>query len=478
MVKERFKTFLLLLLVCISIFLTNQLWMKMPYKVFSLIKKEEYLGASYLLADMLEPHKYLLNFDRKTHTMFYSKHKENLWISTCPILSNVLSSSNFKTDVITDDEFFKYLKKRSIVFYFPEKFNTYILARSLEINKPNSITEKMPKVESIYLYIGSGKPFFIFSNENDHLMVYDIYDIDVDITTLKEYVKGIEETVDYTYYYPMKDTLGSNNNTFIPYEMSKNLPLVSVERKLNPENIEEIRDIAKEYFNKDIDYIREIVEKDGSIIYLYDQKVLKINQNGILEYFSPLEEPVLERNLYISLNTVAEFLSNHIDNPEDMYLAKIEEIKFEENLGYKLIFGHRVMGLPVILANNDIEDFIEIDVFNKYIRNYKIFSRENKNISNFNIEKNKRILSTFDIINMNYDILEKDYIYYKRLNKEKIDKKTIMEDTLSSICNIDIAYMDPCSKEQENKLIGVWLLETENKVYAFDVYSGELVFEK
>lgn len=147
-----------------------------------------------------------------------------------------------------------------------------------------------------------------------------VYDLGIDVKELKEYVKEIEETGDYTYYYSMKDTLGSNNDIFIPIEMSQNVPLAYVENELIPNNIEEVRIIAEKYFNKDVDYIREIVENNGSIIYVYNQKVLKINPNGLLEYFSPLEELVKERNLYISLNTVADFFYQTILGFQRIYI--------------------------------------------------------------------------------------------------------------------------------------------------------------
>ncbi len=41
MIKERLKTFLLLSLVCISIYLTRQIWLQMPYEILPLIKKRE-----------------------------------------------------------------------------------------------------------------------------------------------------------------------------------------------------------------------------------------------------------------------------------------------------------------------------------------------------------------------------------------------------------------------------------------------------
>ena len=476
-IKERLKTFLLLSLVCISIFLTRRLWLEMPYEILPFFQKEEAISASYLFGDMIKPHKYLLNFDKKSHTMFYNDDNNNLWTSTRSTLVEVLASNNIKTDTLSNEEFSTYNGRRSIVFYFPEKFNTYIIARSLGVAEPNNITEKMSKIDRIYLYLGKEDPFFVFSEGDKHLKVYDV---NVDTEVVKKQVKKIEEEKEYTYYYPMKDTLGGDNNIFIPYEMAKTLPLIYVENELDVYDIEQIRSIAEGFFNKDIDYIREIIEDNGSIIYVYNQRVLKINQNGLLEYFNPLEEPVNERNLYISLNTTAEFLSNHIGVPKGMYLAKVEEIKAEENLGYRLTFRYRVGGIPIVLGSDITEDFIQVDVFNKYVRNYKRFIRIDMNIDTgaYNKGDDRRMLSAFDIINMNYNLLEKGYIQDKDIFIEDIDRETLMEEILSSIQNITIAYLDPCLKEREEELIGVWFLQVEDRIYAFNVYNGQLVLER
>jgi hypothetical protein len=161
-----------------------------------------------------------------------------------------------------------------------------------------------------------------------------------------------------------------------------------------------------------------------------------------------------------------------------MYLAKIEEIDSEESEGYRLTFRYRIRGIPVILGSDTVEDFIQVDVFNKYVRNYKRFIRKDMKINIQNKSDDNRMLSAFDIININYDILEKGYVEDKNIDLEDIDRETIKDDILSSIQNINIAYLDPCLKEKEEELIGVWVLQTQDRLYAFDAYSGELVLER
>ena len=473
MFKERLKTFLLLSLVCISIFLTKKLWLEIPYDVLSFFHRQEAMPPSYLFEDMIKPHKYLLNFDKKNHTIFYSDDGNGLWSNMRSNLIEVLSSNNIEYDILPHEDFLTYNGKKSIIFYFPEKFNTYIIARSLGVNKPNNITETMPKMDSIYFHLSNEEPFFVFSEGDTHLKVYDE---NVDAKIIREWIKDIENRKEYTYYYSMKDTLEIDNDIFIPYEMSRDLPLIHVVNELDAYNLESMRDLAEKFYGRDIDYIREIIEDDGSIIYVYNQRVLKINQNGILEYFNPLEEPVKERNLYMSLNTTAEFLSRHLQTPNDMYLAKIEDIEVEDNLGYRLTFRYRIGGIPVVIGSDAIKDFIQVDVFNKYIRNYKRFIRKDIDVIYTNTN-NTKALSAFDIINMNYKLLEKEYIKDKDLSIEDKDREIVKERVLSSIQNIYIAYLDSCSKERE-ELIGAWVLQMENGIYAFDIYSGNMIMNK
>lgn len=476
MTKERLKTLLLLSMVLLSFVLTKHLWITMPNDLFSFQRGGQVVGASYLLEDMIKPYKYLINFSSEAHTFQYIDNDNNLWTSARSILANVLSSNSVKSKAISNEDFLKSNERRSIVFYFPENFSTFIISRSLNIAKPNYIVEKMPEINSIYFYLGQDEPFIIFSHGKKHLKVHGI---DMDLENLQKLIKTIEETENFTYYYPMKNTLGIDSNLFISYNMTDKMAEVYVENELNTSNIGRVRSIAESFFNKSIDYIGEIVEDNGSIIYLYNQEVLKISPSGQLEYFSPLDEEVLERNLYMSLNTAAEFLAKNMEVPENIYLAKIEEIEAENSLGYRLSFRYKIRGYPLIMASNTMEDPIEIDVFNKNIRTYKRFIRKDMEIVTENPNKKDKLLSSFDIINkdMNYRLLENYYMakHKTNLNKDYID---LNQEVLSSIKSINIVYVDLCTGNKGEKLIEAWLVELEDKLYAFDIYNSKLILEK
>ena len=158
MIKERLKTLLLASLVCMSLFFTRKLWITVPENFVSSFKSDESAKVNYIFPDMLNPTKYVLNFNKKNHTVFYSDEEYKLWASSKEILKQVLSSENFEIVKVSDEEYVSDFNKRSLVFYFPEDINVYILAKVLDINKPNDITENVEEVNSIYLSMEKNSP--------------------------------------------------------------------------------------------------------------------------------------------------------------------------------------------------------------------------------------------------------------------------------------------------------------------------------
>ncbi len=485
--KERLKTFLLISMVVITLILTKKLWIELPNTMNDIFSnREEAYSVSYLLSDMIIPNKYMLNFNEKNHTFFYDDSSYGLWTNTKKTISNILGSKTIKVLDLSNDEFLTYNRKRSIIFYFPEEVNTYILAKALDVKDPNTIVDILPTVKSIYIYLGNEDSFFVFSDLEKNIAIYDQ---SIDIEKLKEQVLEIEGNQDHNYYYSMKENYGTKNDVYVPYEMRNNLPQVYVENEIRNLSDEEKRQKAEKFFNKDIDYIREIVESNGSTIYIYDQRVLKLNVNGTLEYFNSLEDSVKKKNLYNSLSTAAEFIAKNAGVTKGMYLSNVEDIKVDDSLGYKLSFKYRIRGIPVILANEEVVDFVEIEVFNEHIRSYKHFIRKDMNETVGNILDGKKMLTSFEVIDMNYDFftrlyLEKNGIILPNDDELHSDenlsiiKELPSEEVLSIIQDITLSYFDPCLKDVEDELIGVWAITTMDSLYAFDVYNGLWVYEK
>ncbi len=472
--KERFKTFLLLSLVSISIIITQKLWMQVPSQVLGLFDKEMEASSSYVLADMIAPNKYLLSFNSKNYTLVYDDSKYGMWSNSRKTLVEILSAKNISLKEISNEEYLKYQERKSILFYFPEEINTYILIKAWDIKKPNSLVDAMPSIDKIYIYLGNGDPFFVFSNGEDHVAVYNN---NINMETLRNEINKIDEEKDYVYYYPMRETLETQNDIFIPYEIKDSLPEIYVENEIALLDYKGKAELAEKFFNKNIDYIREIVESNGSSIYVYNQRVLKLNINGTIEYFHALEETVSERNLYQSLLAASNFISEKAGVQKGMYLAKVDKIESDNSLGYRLTFRYRIRGIPVILGNQEVGEYVQMEVFNNHVRSYKYYARKDMNKVPSRIIEGKNMISAYDAIDKNYPLLKKWYLYDNKIENKKEDDNYVNE-ILSSIEDITLAYFDPCLKDKDEKLIAVWVIKFKNRLVAFDAYNGILVYER
>lgn len=472
--KERLKTFLLLSLVSISMLITQKLWLELPKDFLKNFERDkEVFSVSYLLSDMITPNKYLLNFNAKNHTMVYDDYKYGFWASSRGYLMDVLESKNIKIVDITKDEYLIYQNNKSIVFHFPEQINTNILAKAWNVKKPNDIVDAMPSLNSIYIYLGNGDPFFVFSGKDKHIAIYDN---NIDTIRLKEELSAIEVDKEYPQYYLMKDIVGTENDIHIPLDIENILPRVFVSNEIAILNDMQKGKLAERFLQKEIGYIRELVERNGSIIYAYNNRYLKLNINGTLEYFHALEKTVTDRNLYYSLSTAAEFITQKTGVQKGMYLAKVEEIQSGNSLGYKLSFRYRVRGIPVILGNREVGEYIQMDVFNDHIRNYRQYVRKDMNLTPNTFVEKKTMLSAFDVLDMNYELLEMRYLMNNSFEEEEKEEK--INRVLNSIEDITLAYYDPCLKDKEERLIGVWAIRLNGRLMAFDAYNGSLVYER
>lgn len=472
--KERFKTVLLFLLTAMSIFLTQKLWMQLPQNIVDAVTIEKTLKTSYSLPDMMTPNKFFLNFGNKNHTLLYDDSSYTIWDNSRYILTQALGSDKLTIEEISKDQYLEFQEERSIVFYFPEEINTYILAKTWDVKNPNSITDTIPNVNNIYIYLGNGDPFFVFSDEEKYILAYEDT---IDNILIKQEFKQIEETKDYDYYYSMREIYGIDNNIYVPYEMDGDFPTIYVNNVITALEKDEKDKVAERFFQTRIDYIRDIVEGNGSTIYIFNDRVLKLNINGTLEYFHALEERVVKSNLYISLSTVADFIDQKTFSKKGIYLASIEEIEFDDNLGYRITFKYRIRGIPVLLGNREVGDYMEFEVFNNHIRSYRLLARSEVDMG-LNADINRRsMLSSYDVLDKNYDFLEGEYLEYSNQTKEQLGEG-IVQTLLSEVNDISLNYYDPNLKDKGELLLLVWTVRLNDRVYAFNAYTGNLVFER
>lgn len=468
MQRERAKAFLLVSLVLISIFLTQQLWVQFPFTLIPSFSedKEKSIGYNYILSDVISPEKYLINFGGN-YTILYSGERYNLWLKTRSYLKGIFQNEDLNYKEIEEGEIIKNDVKKSINLFFAEDIPIYMLVKVLNCKPSSSIYNSIKNVRSIYIYLGRN-PYVVLSNETNHIKIYNVK---VDTSILINTLDDIERE-NVLKYYSIR-MWGIDKDVYIPINTSSLdyvIPYVYVDNEMNTESYLSMESVAKSFFEEDLEYVRKIVETDGSVIFLYGQKGLKISKNGLIEYFDTLDENVTERNLFISLNTAVDFITNHLGWPEEAYLSSVEEIEYKENKGYRFKFTYRVNNLTIYADKSKFNSPIEIEVFNKNVKSYKRYIRAVSRVE-YKKSSKERVLPPEKVIEINLSMIKADVAKKNNLKIEEIDNFTI----LSLIDDIELGYFDYCDKKYKQKLIGVWVIDVDGITYIFDMHDGKFV---
>ncbi|KGG81270.1 hypothetical protein Y919_01185 [Caloranaerobacter azorensis H53214] len=468
MQKDRAKTFLLVSLVLISIFLTQQLWIQIPFSLGPYLSKDKDKGIryNYILSDVISPEKYLINFGG-SYTILYSGSRDDLWLKIRSYLKGIFQNEDLSYKEIDETEIIKNDVKKSINLFFADDIPTYMLLKILDCKLSSSIYSSIENVRNIYIYLGVN-PYIVLSNGTNHIKIYNIK---VDTSILINTLDKIERE-NVLEYYSIR-MWGINKDVYIPINtssLSYIIPYVYVNNEINTGNYLSMGSVAKNFFGEDLEYARKIVETDGSVIFLYGQKGLKISKNGLIEYFNTLDENVTERNLFISLNKAVDFITKHLGWPEEAYLSSIEEIEYKGNKGYRFKFKYRINNFTIYSDKNKFNSPIEIEVFNKNVKSYKRYIR---NISQVEYKKFSKdeVLPPEKVIEINLSMIKADLAKKNNLKIEEIDNFMI----LSFIDDIKLGYFDYCDKKYKQKLIGVWVIDVDGITYIFDMHDGKFV---
>lgn len=459
--KEKAKTLLLLLLFFSTIYLTNGFWVRTDYNYVTAEGEADKKATK----DFILPYSSLLNFSKRSHTVVYDTRQT--WSVTKPYIHQALSSKSVLIEDMTKDEYGEILNKRSIVHNFPQEPNTYVLGKSIGVDKVNSISKDLERFKSIYISLDSQEPYVVFAIADQYKKVYNF---DIDFSIMRKKLTEIEKNGNFPSYYPLRDILDIESLVYIPYSLDYDIPIISVKNSFDTYDLANIRRFSEKFFKKDIDYIREIVEDNGSILHIHNQEVLKFERDGEVSYFNPLQEKVMERNLYLSLKTGIDFLTSNLEEEsESISLTEIEEIEFNSNLGYRFTFKYDINYFQVVNFKNQ-EDFITIDVFNNYVQSYNIRLREIEDFTYYYDDS----IPVMEILNINYEEIAEDYSRYSK-KLRAIEDYEESDYIMSLIESVELYYSNI---EKDRVLNPVWVIDFGFSSYAFDIYTGKIVDKK
>jgi len=452
---EKFKTLLLIFLIGLSIHQTGELWFQ-PFSASEKPEEELVIDEIYLW-DKIKPEKISIVNDKNT-TTYKEEYCDEIWIEFIDVFEDYLRG---EVEVSQIDNF----DFEGIVIFLPNSLPKELFIEGLEI-KNNDFNNKVKSIKNFYIPEGKLK-IIIENNEGNFIQINS--DVEISRKNINDISNKIKENTEFIYNEKINDRPLNIITPINEYIMNP----VIVKSEINIEDEEYITGIAKSYYDDNYDYVRKSVESNNSVNYVYkNEKVLRINSEGLLEFYDTAENTIGENSVYISFLTALKFTEDFLGYPDNAYLAEVDSIQINGNYGFRFSFDYKILNRPIIFSQVREERALEIEVIGEEVVLYKRFIRVIDE-SDPSLMEEKKAMNPIDILKDNIGLLA--MIEIEEENIDFKDEETIENSILESIEEMYLGYYDPSRKLSEQLIRSVWVMKAKEKRYIFNAVTGNLV---
>ena len=282
----------------------------------------------------------------------------------------------------------------------------------------------------------------------------------------------------YNIYYPLS-YLGVSNDTLVPISVQANLKSFSFRQDFYSYQTEKISAMAEQFFGGNLDFVRRIVEENGTTIYMYGygQTVLIVNTDGSIEYKEEHTGSNAGQSFSSALETAVNFVADH-GAWESLGKSKLtpylEDVIRDPNKekGYRFIFGLEVNGNRLYYESGAP---VVVDVTSGQVTYYKrqLIDFDQKEIDAINNSSAEDAFSAANLIAQNFK-----YIYDILLASGDVtataDLDVMFENIASLVKDMRIGYVKPADSES-SEIRPVWVVTVKDTDVYFDLYSADPV---
>lgn len=460
MKQERIKNIILVAMVIICIYLSSNVWLKLPeFMEYNIEASETDLDDEIVADDIwnvVRPIKNVIKYD-DNYTITYSD-EQDMWGKVVQVINNAFE--DFDNLNINQSAAFP---SQYVKFDFNTNIPVEIFTGHLK-NKSRNIFDSIKSIKNVIIDLGNSKAIYIYNGENT-------VKIEGDSINTKEIANVIKQfDFDTETQYAFEQQIGEDTvQVPIPLE-SVALNPIFVQSELDVFDTEKINQIAKDYFKNNYDYVRKSVEVSGNTVYMYrTEKILKINSDGLLDFYDTTLELENSSDVYSGLATAINFTKKFLGFPKDGYLSNVESMEYDGNYGHRYTFSYKILERPILFSKVRENSALQIDVVNDSVISYKRYIRK---IDESQMGKNEiKVLPAIDVIISNLD--DESQVQEGEIHELKPLKKDMIKD----ISNIYLGYFDLSRIQREQVLRVVWVVEVKDKSYIFNAITGKLIEE-
>lgn len=462
MKQGNIKNIILIAMVVVCVYLSSNVWLKLPEFISNEPTEDDNKNEeSLILADfwnIVRPEKSVIKY-KENYTIKYTD-EQNMWgkaVEGINVAFEDYNKSTINEKAAFPADYIKFDFKTNIpvdIFMGYMKIDNEQIQNTVKNIKNVIVDLENPK--TIYIYNGDDT----ISIENEKINTQEIAGI----------VKGMDFNNETKYAFDEK--IGDETvHVPIPLEQTALNPIF-VQSELDVFDTETINQIAKNYFKSNYDYVRKSVEVSGNTVFMYrSDKILKINSDGLLDFYDTTAERNNSSDVYKSLVSAVKFTKEFLGFPENGFLDNIETINHEGNFGYRFTFSYKIKERPILFSRVRENSALQVDVVGDSVISYKRFIRNiNESQSDKMNEINIMAVSEVIAANIESEMPLKD-------ESETIELKPLKKEMIGEITNIYLGYFDLSRISKEQLLRVVWVVETKDKTYIFNAISGALIEE-
>ncbi len=463
MIRRKIENIILFVMVIVCIYLSSNVWLQLPdffnYDVKAEEKSNQDDVVNIDIWNVVRPIKNIIKLN-DNYTITYSDEYDT-WGKTVNIINDAFE--NFNTSNVSESAAFpsQYYK-----FDLGAIIPLEIFTNAMNIEN-QQIKEKIKSIKNIIIDLENIHSIYFYNGEN----TFKIEDENINTQEIVQIVKQVDFENETKYSFEQE--IGEKTLQLpIPLEQTALNP-VFVQSELDVFDKQAINDIAKDYFKSNYDYVRKSVEVSGNLVYTYrTEKILKINDEGLLEFYDTTIEPSSTSDIYKSFIAAVNFTDEFLGFPEDGYLSGIEEISQDGSDGYRYTFSYKILERPILFSKVRDNTALQIEVIGDNVVSYKRFIRNLDNSKKNNMIETS-VIPVIDVINKNLDIRDTEEIQEEAI----LELKPLNRDMIEDINNIYLGYFDISRISKEQVLRVVWVIEAGDKSYIFNAITGALIEE-
>ncbi len=481
--KEKIKTLSIVVLFSITILLLYFLWEDSTSKEesfqFNAASIEDTNSQIMDIEKFLEPFRLRINFGGSKYTVLYTGF-DDIWDQ---LVTAYCDSTQYELYIedISLLQWNQILDYESVKFDFGSGIPYGSLRETIGANKTQ--TDEIIEVFTAIAYSrASPESFFIYDGKNNkyyRIVSEKIYE------NILEPLSEIENRDFFDKYYPINTFFGVENNNLMPHSLKNSIQEITGEQEIQYFEDEKINALAATFFGESFDFVRKIVETNGTVVYMYGygKKMLVVDTKGFLEYREEVDNVHYGTVSYLNSFSVAiDFVTNHGNwktlKGTNIYPYLKESLSIEKNnkRGFRFTFGYRINGYPVSYQGNSKALVVEVlgnqvTYYSRYILNQK---DTHQYMTNSEQELESNMASTMNILTNSYPYIKEAYVQDGYDFGEKINDE-IFNEIVGFIRMVDVGYFLPeeNQKDEEIQLIPSWIFKTDKYLFFFDARTGD-----